>query len=129
MSTFRFPKSERICNKGDIDFLFGKSKSLRKGSIILRFAFRESIENEPREKVLIVVPKKRVKRAVDRNKLKRQLREIYRLNRTPENESEINQNRTLLIALIYSGEPKAEYSILEKQFNQAMAKMWIELNT
>jgi len=127
MSTFRFPKSERICNKSDIELLFSKSASLRKGSVILRFAFRESLAGESHRQVLIVVPKKRVKRAVDRNKLKRQLREIYRLNKLPEIEYGEGQDRTLLIALIYSGQPKAEYPVLEKQFNQAMAKMRSEI--
>lgn len=126
MSDFSFPKSERICNKYDIDLIFDNGASVRDGSIVLRYAFRESSENELSQKVLVVVPKKRVRMAVDRNKLKRQLREIYRLNKT---KAKIDPaiGKTILIAIIYSGKPEAHYALLETNYLGAMAKIKKEL--
>ncbi|NEN23519.1 ribonuclease P protein component [Cryomorpha ignava] len=126
MSAFSFPKSERICNKHDIDLLFENGASVRDGSIVLRFAFRESVENELTQKVLVVVPKKRVRRAVDRNKLKRQIREIYRLNKINQ-KIEAAPGKTILIAIIYTGKPEAEYAQIEKNYLQAGAKIKKEL--
>ena len=122
MSNFRFPKAQRICNKNDIDLLFGKAESVRKASIILRYIFRESVNDESLQQVLIVVPKKRVRKAVDRNKIKRQLREIYRLNQeTFKVENPIG--KTLLVACIYVGQPEANYQDLEKNYLNAKEKM------
>lgn len=126
MSVFSFPKSERICNKHDIDLLFEKGASVRDGIIVLRYAFRESVQNEPQNQVLVVVPKKRVRKAVDRNKLKRQIREIYRLNKQTK-KIDIPQGKTLLLAIIYSGKPEAEYAQLENCYLKAGVKMAKEL--
>lgn len=126
MSGFTFPKSERICNKHDIELLFEQGASVRDGSIVLRYLFRESAENELAQKVLVVVPKKRVRRAVDRNKLKRQIREIYRLNKINQ-QIEVTAGKALLIAIIYSGKPEAEYRQLETNYLLAKAKIKKEL--
>lgn len=123
MSAFSFPKSERICNKHDIDLLFSNAAgAVREGSLALRYAFRESEINEVSQKVLIVVPKKRVKKAVDRNRLKRQIRELYRLNKN-ERQVDLISQKTLLIAIIYIGKPEAEYRELEKFYRPAWAKI------
>ncbi len=127
MSKFSFPKSERICNKHDIDLLFEKAGSVRRENILVRFTFRESKGNEPLQLVLIVVPKKRVRLAVNRNRIKRQLREIYRLNKQV-NIIETAHEKTLLIALIYVGQAKTDYIELEKNCVSALAKLKTEVS-
>ena len=126
MPKFSFPKSERICNKHDIELLFEKARSVRRDNIVVRFTYRESKANEPLQQVLIVVPKKRVRLAVNRNRIKRQLREIYRLNKHI-NTIEPVFEKTLLIALIYVGNAKTDYTELEKNCVSAMAKLKIEV--
>lgn len=126
MSNFRFPKADRICNKNDIELLFGKSESVRKGSIILRYIFRGSVNNESLQQILIVVPKKRVRKAVDRNRIKRQLREIYRLNQEFF-KVENPMGKTLLVACIYAGQPEANYHELEKNYLNAKERLKMEL--
>lgn len=122
MSKFRFQKVQRICNKNDIELLFGKAESVRNGSIILRYVFRESVNNESVQQVLIVVPKKRVRKAVDRNKIKRQLRELYRLNQEAF-KVENPTGKTLLVACIYAGRPETNYHELEKNYLNAKEKV------
>jgi len=126
MSNFSFPKSERICNKHDIDLLFENGTSVRDGIIVLRYAFRKSVDNEVRQQVLVVVPKKRVRQAVDRNKLKRQIREIYRLNKLASKIEPV-PGKILLLAIIYSGKSEAEYAQIENCYLQARDKIIKEL--
>jgi len=61
--------------------LFEKSTALNSSS--LQFKYR--IYDNPDEQCLIgfIAPKRQFKRAVDRNKMKRWLREAYRLNQQP----------------------------------------------
>ena len=73
-----FPKTERLSSVILIEKLFaGGSKSLP--AFPLRIVYMP-VEGEelPAGSVLISVPKKRFKRAVKRNRVKRQIREAYR---------------------------------------------------
>ena len=72
-------KSERISQKSLIDNLFsGGNKSF--SSFPLRVVYKEleTDKDIPRAMVLISVPKKNIKRAVMRNRVKRQVRDAYR---------------------------------------------------
>lgn len=72
-------KSERMSQKNLIDNLFsGGNKSF--SSFPLRVVYKEleTDKDIPRAMVLISVPKKNIKRAVMRNRVKRQVREAYR---------------------------------------------------
>lgn len=74
----RYPREEKLKNKKDIALLFeqGQWFSYKELSIIsLR---KEDLENS---KVGVSVSKRFFKKAVDRNRVKRLLREVYRLNK------------------------------------------------
>jgi ribonuclease P protein component len=62
--------------------------------------------------VAIVAPKKGLKLAVDRNKVKRQMRELYRLHKHKIKDSESPQAWSIR----YLGNRINDYSFLEKAF-------------
>ena len=73
-------KSERLNKKLVIDRLFaGGSKSLL--AFPLRVVYMPVEPEGERTSILISVPKKRFRRAVKRNRVKRQVREAYRKNK------------------------------------------------
>mgnify|MGYP004448921399 FL=1 len=79
-----FTKAERICLQKEIDELFtpgnAKGATVFPLRMVFRYVNREDPE-EPAVKVLISVAKKRLHRAVDRVRAKRQIREAYRLSK------------------------------------------------
>ena len=80
MSTrFRFPKAERLKSRKQIDALFadGKAFSVFPVRAIYRFSEAESGSLQAG----VTASKKFFKKAVDRNRLKRLLREAYRLQK------------------------------------------------
>ncbi len=73
----RFPKKERINKKKDFELL------IKKGNVfqdeLIRLYYLKSKEERP--SLGIAVPKKVIPKAVNRNLLKRRIREAYRRNR------------------------------------------------
>jgi ribonuclease P protein component len=75
-NTFR--KSEKICNQKQIDNLFKDGKSLKSGLFRMIYLETEAQGAAPVQ-LLIAVPKKNLRHAVTRNRMKRLIREAYRL--------------------------------------------------
>ncbi len=78
MSDFSFKKRERLTSSKSISLLFKEGRSI--SSYPVRFIYDMEGEGGP-VKMAISVPKRLYKRAVDRNLLKRRIREAYRLNK------------------------------------------------
>lgn len=74
---FKFPKAEKLTGKKKIEELFRDGSSI----FLHPFLVKHLQSNESVHRILISVPKKKMKRAVDRNLLKRRIREAYRLNK------------------------------------------------
>lgn len=74
------PKPERLCGINRVDSLF------RDGSSFVCYPFRvlwnvTTVEKDPSVCFMVSVSKRKLKHAVDRNKVKRLVREAYRLNK------------------------------------------------
>jgi len=78
--TLTFKKEERLCSKKLIDKLFNGGGSRSMAAFPLRMVYMpvELTDKEPPVRVMISVPKRCFKRAVKRNRVKRQVREAYR---------------------------------------------------
>ncbi len=111
---YSFGKEHRLCGKKSIDGLFAQGYSF------FVYPFRcvwSVVDPDPlREtapvQILISVGKKNHKRAVARNKLKRRIREAYRLNRSRW-EMPLPQGKRLIVALIYGSKEILEYKTIE----------------
>ena len=79
---YTLTKSERLCSKMLIERLFaGGNSSFPAFPLRVVYMWLEPSEGTSDVSILISVPKKRFKRAVKRNAVKRQVREAYRRNK------------------------------------------------
>lgn len=99
-NTFRKP--EKICNQNQIDSLFKDGKSLKSGLFRLLYVETELTGKIPVQ-VLIAVPKKNLRHAVDRNRMKRLIREAYRVSKHNLLEEFSKAGKHLDIAVIFMG--------------------------
>ena len=107
----RFPKCERLRLKKDIDQLFNNGRSFI--AYPLKIIYLPELEGDPSDAgmaVFISVPKKRIKGAVQRNSLKRIIRETYRLNKP----AYFQKRKSLRLALMYISNEIVSYKIMEK---------------
>lgn len=102
---FTLQKEERLNSKIIIEKLFsGGSKSLP--AFPLRIVYMPVEEEEewlPTISLLISVPKKKFKRAVKRNRVKRQIREAYRKNKFILKDVLEKEGKKAAIAFIWIG--------------------------
>lgn len=82
-SAFTLPKEERLCSRTLIESLFagGKSRSMSDFPLRVVYMVKDRENVEPQTQMLVSVPKRYFKRAVKRNRVKRQVREAYRHSR------------------------------------------------
>lgn len=79
---FSFHKAERLCSRRLIEALFsGGNKSMSAFPLRVLFMPLPAEAGQPSVSVLVSVSKRRFKRAVRRNRVKRQIREAYRKNK------------------------------------------------
>ncbi len=117
MGNFTFSKHERLCKKKEIESLFAQGKLFNLPPIrVLSKANPD--QSVLTHQVLFTVPTRNFKRAVDRNLIKRRLREAYRLNK-----SMLTSATKLLVAYIYTAKEILPYKTIEEKLVQSFKKL------
>lgn len=124
---FSFPKQEHLCSETRINELFLKGESFM--SYPFRVVWLASrAETETRIQVVMSVPKKKLKHAVDRNRVKRLLRETYRLHKSVLWQQATALGFSLDIAFIWIPSEILAYAKVEKKMKEAMVKFELLLS-
>ncbi len=123
MESGRFPKREHICSTRLIDQLFGNG-SQRVAAYPLRAVFHKTDRQQTGVpvQILISVPKKHFKHAVDRNRVKRQVREAYRQQKQPLCDA-IPAEESLLIGFIWVSDELAPSNIVNERIQKLLARI------
>ncbi len=121
--TSSFTKEERLCSKKLIEQLFREGSSFN--LYPLRFIYiKQSPPAAIIPQVLISVSKRNFKKAVDRNRLKRQIREAYRQNKTilfPNRQSSVQ-----LLGILYIAKEKKPFKIIQKKLISGLERSSME---
>ena len=121
MPDFSFRKRERLTSSKSISLLFQQGQSRSSFPIRILYSVRE--EGDIQAKVAISVPKRLFKRAVDRNLLKRRIREAYRLNKrffyTPLEEMNLKVN----LVIQYQHKEILDFEPIKKGLLKALEKV------
>ncbi|MBU2885902.1 ribonuclease P protein component [Gilvimarinus agarilyticus] len=116
-----FSKQERLSSKKEIDALFTKGASFHLYPFSLKFLPQEKADASVHQ-ILISVSKRRFKKAVDRNHIKRLIREAYRLNKHLISDLD----PYLSIAYIYTAKEVQSFAFIQKKLiaslNRLLAK-------
>ncbi len=105
-----FDKTERLTSKKLIEELFQNGSSFQLYPFLIKIKINPQ-DNEPNQ-FLISVPKKKFKRAVHRNLIKRRIRECIRLNKA---ELYTISNRRYYLAIVYISNEIHEYEFLHNR--------------
>lgn len=126
MADQRLLQTERLCGKKKIDELFTSGVSF----IVYPYRIvyiRTSLSPIGNTAFFASVPKKKFKRAIKRNLIRRRIKEAYRLQKSELTEYVSTQNYALNMALIYLGNTIPDYSILEKKMKELLYRLQQDL--
>jgi ribonuclease P protein component len=124
---YTFKKEERLCNKKLIDTLFHNGSSFLCYPFKASWLFVEGPQPFPVQ-ILFSVSKKRFKRAVDRNLIKRRMREAYRLNKQQHLYDLLNGiDKKIVLSLGYIGKEIAPSDFTEKKMLKLLSQLGAEL--
>ena len=97
-----FPKYERIRKENDIEALFKKGKGVSVYPYRVVFWFHPNANDKATCRLLLSVSKKRFHHAFKRNRVKRLIRESWRLNKAELYEICERDNISVDVALVYT---------------------------
>lgn len=118
-TAYNYPKSARLINSADFSHVFDKQVARSVDDVFILIA-APSVANRPR--IGLAIAKKRVKRAVDRNKLKRIIRESWRLN--CQNYDDLD-----VVVMIKPGAHKHENAVLHDKLCRHWARLQRRANS
>lgn len=114
MSDFKYPKQEKLKKDTEITLLFAKGKWRSCGNLrIIILKNHQDLQNE-NVKLGVSVSKRYFKKAVHRNRIKRLLRECYRLNKDLFKAS--FGEKTIAMMFWVSNELPEKFQMVEAEF-------------
>jgi ribonuclease P protein component len=118
----KFSKLEKLKSKKSIDLLFKKGKSIRINPIRVVYLPKQEPSNIPAN-VGVAVPKKNIRLAVNRNLIKRRIREAYRLNNNEFKKHLLNNQIGLDLMFVYNSQHILPYSEIEDKIKVILTRL------
>ena len=119
-----FSKDERLCSKPLIDQLVQKGNSFN--GFPFKIIWLEITQSTSPVKIVISVPKRKFKKAVDRNRIKRLIREAYRKNK--HKLITRMEDKKIALLLVYTSNSIMDYREAQEKINQVLIRLGNEIN-
>ena len=122
--SFSFPKKERLCSRLHLEQLLSLKQSVFSYPLKCYFQLLPLSEENPVSKMAVSVPKKLEKTAVGRNKIKRWVREAYRLNKHLLNNDLSEKGVVVNLLFVCVGKENLSFALIEKAVVEIFQKIW-----
>lgn len=102
-----------------IDSVFAEGDKLKEHPLSIRFLCTDLPANVPVQ-LAIAVSRRNFKRAVDRNRIKRLIREAWRLQKLPVYMELIEREKQIAMVILYQGRELPEYHTIEEKLKELL---------
>jgi ribonuclease P protein component len=124
--TFSYNKTERLKSKKQLDKIFTGGKSFT--IFPLKIFFFLNSEQDSSIKAGVGVSSRNFKKAVERNRVKRLLREAYRTEKQPLHEYLNKDKKQLALFLLFIDKELPQYNPLKEKMKLGIQKLIHQLN-
>ena len=123
-----FGKDDKLKGRKVVTRIFERSK---KSVRLFPFKAFYSIQtsNLGSVKYGVSVPKKRFKRAVDRNRIKRLVKEALRCNKSILNQEILEQKIEIHVFILFSGDKIPSYNLVEIKIKEILMRLALGIQT
>lgn len=122
----KYSTKEKLKSKKDIEHLFKQGKSINAFPLRAIYVKTSEVKNIAIN-AGVSVSKKNIKLAVNRNLIKRRMREAYRLNNSAIKTHLQNNEIEMNLMFIYSAKEILSYKIIEEKIKTLLTRI-IEIN-
>ena len=116
-------KAERLNSKKNIDRIFSGGESFVVYPYRIVYTFPDASEQEASASFFVSVPKKKFKRAVKRNLIRRRIKEAYRLNKALLTSVLKEENKHIAMAFLYLDREVRDYGSLEPKMQEMLRQL------
>ncbi len=124
---YSFGKKERLSSKKSIASLFETGNSFRSQSFSVIWSYSEHTIPFPAQ-IAVSVTKKSFKKAVDRNRIKRQIKEAWRLNKNSLYDLLKKEEKQIILMLLFTGKKAPDFKDVNNQVNNIISKFSLLLS-
>jgi ribonuclease P protein component len=124
---YTFKKEEKLKSRKLIEILFKEGKRIKSFPIQIVYLQIDHLQDYFVQ-AGFSVPKKQFKRAVDRNKLKRLMREAYRLQKNQLPDIIKNKEKKYIIMFIYMSDKITPYKKIESTIDKLLKELNQKIN-
>lgn len=102
--------------------IFAKGDTVKKYPFIVKY-LEVDFEEDVALKAVFSVPKRNIKKATGRNRIRRQIKEAYRLNKADLIATLNDAGKGLALFFIYTGKEKPDYSVIEEKIKLLLKEL------
>ena len=124
---FGFPRKEKLKSRKKIEELFLNGQRFVQFPVRVTYRFTVAAE-EPMIQVGVTASKKYFKKAVDRNRIKRLLREAYRLQKNGLVETANQRRLSGEVFFMYTDKTIASFEIIKEAVNKSITRLQKSVN-
>lgn len=122
----RLPKAYKLCSLKKIESLYQTGLLIKAYPLRVMYLLEENTpesETSVPFQVLFSAPKRRFKRAHDRNYIKRLMREVLRKNKLDLLTALAQNNKKLIFSLTFVADERPNYQLLEQKLCKALDQL------
>ena len=120
---FTLKKNERLKSRKIIEELFNDGKRFSISPFRVHYRVTQNTDQPSVLQAAVSVSSRNFKKAVDRNRIKRQMREAYRLQKLSLHDRLTDKNASIHLFVIYTGKELPTYSIVYDKLGVILKKL------
>ena len=123
MEKYTFKKAERLKSRKIIERIFNREGHSLVTFPILTVWLETSLNSNFPAQATFSVSKKKFKKAVQRNRIKRLMREAYRLNKSKFYESLSSKEKQVAVMFVYIAKEEVTFEEIESKMKQGLKRL------